>query len=152
MKQPKDYYKLKFFPDIRYLESYMRESENLKEIELSKIEIQAIKLKDIEGYSDKKCSKIMGITVKDFEKIICKARKKVAIALDDGRCIKIIIKEEEIKEDLSDLKACKFRCATCGYIYYVNYEFQEIVCPKCNSTKVMSSEEAGFFKKWSYKK
>ena len=32
MKQPKDYYKLKFFPDIRYLESYMRESENLKSV------------------------------------------------------------------------------------------------------------------------
>ena len=34
----------------------------------------------------------------------------------------------------------------------VNYENGSIVCPKCNSNKVMTSEEAGFTKKWFNKK
>ena len=94
----------------------------------------------------------MGISGKNFQNLIEEARKKISIALIEGKSIKITVEEEVEEEDLHDVKACKFRCAICGYIYYVNYEYQDIVCPKCNSTKVMSSEEAGFSKKWSIKK
>ena len=96
----------------------------------------------------------MGIDIKEFETLIDSARKKIALAISDATSIKVTIEEkvEDIKENLEDGKVCKFRCATCGYIYYVNYENGNIVCPKCNSTKVMTSEEAGFTKKWFNKK
>ncbi len=154
MKQTINYDSIRFFPEKGYIERCIKDNDNLQEIELSNDEIKAINLKDIEGYSSKKCSKKMGITLKDFESLIDEARKKIAVALVDGKNIKITIKENEPKEDedLANKKVCKFRCATCGYIYYVNYEYQDIVCPKCKSTKVMSSEEAGFSKKWSIKK
>lgn len=155
MKHPKDYDKIKFFSKETYFKYCIRTNDNLEEIKLTKEEIQAINLRDREGYSNKKCSQKMGMTLKSFEKLIYEARKKITLALTDGKSIKITIKEETKKVEENDLyaiKSCKFRCATCGYIYYINYEFQDIVCPKCNSSKIMSSEDAGFCKKWSHSK
>ncbi|QJA07822.1 DUF134 domain-containing protein [Romboutsia sp. CE17] len=154
MKQPRGYSDIRLFPDKKYSNYLIRGNDSLNEVELSKDEIEAINLMDAQGFSKKKASKKMGISQKDFEKIINEARKKVAKFLSEGNTIKVTVKEENItvEEDLSEIKACKFRCATCGYIYYVKYEFQDIICPKCNSKKVMTSEDAGFCKNWSLKK
>ena len=151
MKQPRKYDFRSYFPEKTYFEYLMRNDE-LEEVELSKEEMEAINLKDVKGYTKRECSKRMGISSKNFQELIEEARKKISIALIGGKSIKITVKEEIETEDLENVKACKFRCAICGYVYYVNYEYQDIVCPKCNSRKVMSSEEAGFCKKWSYKK
>ena len=151
MKQPRKYNYRRYFIEKSHIEHLIRNDE-LEEIKLTKDEIEAINLKDIKGYTKKECSKRMGISNKDFQQLVKEARKKILIALIEGKSIKITVEEEVEEEDLQDLKVCKFRCAICGYIYYVNYEYQDIVCPKCNSTKVMSSEEAGFNKKWSIKK
>ena len=145
---------ISFFRDINNSEYVLKDSEIFKEVKLTKEEIKAISLKDINGYSSKKCSKQMGIDIKEFETLINSARKKIALAISDATSIKVTIEEkvEEIKENLEDGKVCKFRCATCGYIYYVNYENGVIRCPKCSSIKVMTSGEAGFTKKWFNKK
>ena len=150
MKQPRKYDYRSYFTEKAYFE-YLTRDDELEEVKLTKEEMEAINLKDVKGYTKRECSKRMGISGKNFQNLIEEARKKISIALIEGKSIKITVEEVEEK-DLHDVKACKFRCATCGYIYYVNYEYQDIVCPKCNSTKVMSSEEAGFCKKWSYKK
>ena len=150
MKQPRKYNYRRYFIEKSHIDHLIRNDE-LEEIKLTKEEMEAINLKDIKGYNKKECSKRMGISKKNFQQLVEDARKKILIALIEGKSIKITVEEVE-EEDLQDLKVCKFRCAICGYIYYVNYEYQDIVCPKCNSTKVMSSEEAGFNKKWSIKK
>ncbi len=151
MKQPRKYDYRSYFTEKTYLE-YLIRNDELEEVKLTKEEMEAINLRDVKGYTKRECSKRMEISGKNFQNLIEEARKKISIALIDGKSIKITIEEEVEEEDLQDVKACKFRCAVCGYIYYVNYEYQDIVCPKCNSTKVMSSEEAGFSKKWSIKK
>lgn len=151
MKQPRKYDYRRYFTEKTYLE-YLIRSDELEEVKLTKEEMEAINLKDVKGYTKRECSKRMGISGNNFQNLIEEARKKISIALIEGKSIKITVEEEVEEEDLHDVKACKFRCAICGYIYYVNYEYQDIVCPKCNSTKVMSSEEAGFSKKWSIKK
>ena len=151
MKQPRKYDYRSYLPEKIYFEYLMRNDE-LEEIKLTKEEMEAINLKDVKGYTKRECSKKMGISRKNFQILIEEARKKISRALIEGKSIKLILEEEVEEEDLHDVKACKFRCAICGYIYYVNYEYQDIVCPKCNSRKVMSSEDAGFSKKWSYKK
>jgi len=145
---------ISFLKNINNFEYALNDSEIFKEVKLTKQEIEAISLKDINGYNSKKCSKQMGIDIKEFEALINSARKKIALAISDATSIKVTIDEklEEIKENLEDGKVCKFRCATCGYIYYVNYEKGNIICPKCNSTKVMTNEDAGFTKKWFNKK
>lgn len=151
MKQPRKYDYRSYFTEKTYLE-YLIRNDELEEVKLTKEEMEAINLRDVKGYTKRECSKRMEISGKNFQNLIEEARKKISIALIEGKSIKITVEDEVEEEDLYDAKACKFRCAVCGYIYYVNYEYQDIVCPKCNSTKVMSSEEAGFSKKWSIKK
>ena len=113
------------------------------EVELTLREIEAIRLTDLECLNDKKVAKKMDLTLDELKKLLNNARKKISRALVDGIAIKIIDKEE-VKEEITTL--CKFRCAICGEIYTVNYLNSEIVCPLCNSNKIMTNEDAGFCK------
>ena len=96
-------------------------------VELTTIELKALELKDINNFNDKKCASIMSISVKEYNDILNKAREKVTKALID--------KDE-----------CKFRCAVCGQIYEIDYTKEDIKCPLCLSSKIMTNEEAGFLK------
>lgn len=122
---------------------YQTESSKNEDIKLTFIEMEIIRLSDIEFLSDKKAAKKMSMTVEDYKKLLINARKKIAIALLDGVVIKIIDKED-IKTEINTL--CKFRCAICGEIYNINYLNDKIICPLCNSTKIMKNKEAGFCK------
>ncbi|MFR4764741.1 MAG: DUF134 domain-containing protein [Paraclostridium sordellii] len=76
----------------------MTENRDLQktELKLSKLELEAIKLVDIEKIKVKKCAKKMKITVDEFEEILNSARTKIAKNILDGNTIKIIVEEEEI--------------------------------------------------------
>ncbi|MGL4912373.1 MAG: DUF134 domain-containing protein [Romboutsia sp.] len=126
-----------------YFTPQQTKSVETTEVELTLIEIEAIRLSDVECLNDKKVAKKMDLTQEEFKKLLNNARKKIGIALVDGISIKIIDKEE-VKEEITTL--CKFRCSICGEIYTVNYLDSEIICPLCNSTKIMTNEEAGFYK------
>ncbi len=105
--------------------------KNEEVIEISPVELKALKLKNLKKINEKKCAKEMNITTKEFENIIS-----------------IIIKDEkEIDPEDVVTTICKFKCAVCGNIFTINYEKDEIICPLCLSSKVMTSEEAGFIKK-----
>lgn len=123
----------------------MTENRDLQktELKLSKLELEAIKLVDIEKIKVKKCAKKMKITVDEFEEILNSARTKIAKNILDGNTIKIIVEEEQIDNTLY----FTFRCATCGTIYKVTGYEERIYCPLCESNKVMSLEESGFDKK-----
>lgn len=114
------------------------------ELKLSKKEIEALKLIDIEELKPKVCAKKMNLKMNEFENILSNARYKIAKEIYYNNCIKIVI-EEEIPED--DTLYFTFRCAVCGTIYKVNGYEEKIACPLCLSNKVMSAKEAGFNKK-----
>ena len=88
----------------------MTENRDLQktEVKLSKLELEAIKLVDIEKIKVKKCAKKMKITVDEFEEILNSARTKIAKNILDGNTIKIIVEEEQIDNTLY----FTFRCAT----------------------------------------
>ena len=108
-------------------------------------ELEAIRLKDIEGLTQEECAKKMEISRQTFQNIIESGRKKIAIALTQGKAIKIA-------GGHYTTRFCKFRCAKCGYIYTVKYEQDKIICPKCSSTEVMCNKKESFCKKWCCKK
>lgn len=145
------------FTDKIYKDVNCKSCDDIEIVELTNDEFEAIRYRDISKYTTKQCSKKMNITEKKFKKILESARSKVSIALESEKCLKLIIKEEiednKIEEDdLFEMKCCKFRCAICGCVYYINYESEDILCPKCSSKKVMTSEDAGFCKKWMISK
>lgn len=112
-------------------------------VELTTIELKAIELKDINNFNDKKCANIMNIDTKEYNKILNNAREKITKALIYGNEISII--DINLNNNPKCNTLCKFRCAVCGQIYEVDYTKEDIKCPLCFSTKIMSNEEAGFF-------
>jgi len=115
----------------------------LETVEITLNEMQAIKLMDVDGLKDKKCAKKMKISTDEFNKLVANARKNIAVALLEGKVIKII-DEITIEDEITTL--CKFRCAVCGEIYIIDYTQSEIECPMCFSSKIMTNKEAGFSK------
>ncbi|MEG2787794.1 MAG: DUF134 domain-containing protein, partial [Romboutsia sp.] len=66
------------------------------EIKLSKKELEAIKLVDIEKIKTKTCAKKMKLSLDEFTEILESARIKIAKNLDEGNIIKIILEEPQI--------------------------------------------------------
>ena len=135
MARPTKYRTVEFFPEGNYFVPLGKKECELEEVELKVEELEAIRLKDIEGLTQEECAKKMEISRQTFQNIIESGRKKIAIALTQGKAIKIA-----------------FRCAKCGYIYTVKYEQDKIICPKCSSTEVMCNKKESFCKKWCCKK
>ena len=113
-------------------------------VELTTIELKALELKNINNFNDKKCASIMSISVKEYNNILNKAREKVTKALIDTDEINII--DISVNEQPKCSTLCKCRCAVCGQIYEIDYTKEDIKCPLCLSSKIMTNEEAGFLK------
>ena len=127
MARPTKYRTVEFFPEGNYFVPLGKKECELEEVELKVEELEAIRLKDIEGLTQEECAKKMEISRQTFQNIIESGRKNTT-------------------------RFCKFRCAKCGYIYTVKYEQDKIICPKCSSTEVMCNKKESFCKKWCCKK
>ena len=145
MARPTKYRTVEFFPEGNYFVPLGKKECELEEVELKVEELEAIRLKDIEGLTQEECAKKMEISRQTFQNIIESGRKKIAIALTQGKAIKIA-------GGHYTTRFCKFRCAKCGYIYTVKYEQDKIICPKCSSTEVMCNKKESCCKKWCCKK
>ena len=119
---------VRFYPEGNYFAPFGKKSSEIEEIEVRVDEIEAIRLKDVEGLTIEECASKMAISCETFQKII------------------------SISEENYTTKFCQFRCAKCGYTYTIKYEHDKIVCPKCYSTEVMGSEKQSIYKKWHNKK
>lgn len=64
-------------------------SESAGEIILSVEEYESLRLIDMEGFSQKDCGKYMNVARTTAQQIYADARKKVAVALVEGRTLKI---------------------------------------------------------------
>ncbi|HHV55237.1 MAG TPA: DUF134 domain-containing protein [Firmicutes bacterium] len=88
---------------------------NLEEIELSLDELEAIRLKDLEGLEQEEAAARMGVARTTFRRVLVAARAKVAEALVQGKAIRIgggpFVRREEA-----------FRCRECGHLFAVSDE------------------------------
>ena len=76
-------------PHIDYFKPAGVPLRNLKEVVLNVEELEALKLKDLEGMNEIGAAKKMGISQPTFNRLINSAHKKVAEALSIGYAIKI---------------------------------------------------------------
>jgi len=98
------------------------------EIEISADELEAIRLADVEGYSQVEAAEIMGVSQPTFHRILKEARRKVGKAILEGRKVRIVGGEHVMR---------KFRCFDC------EHEWEEPFgtgrpqnCPKCGSANL----------------
>ncbi len=133
--------RVEFFPEDTYFVPLGKPKCELEEIVLKVEELEAIRLKDIEGLSQEECAVKMQVSRQTFQNIVDAARKKTASALINGNAIRI-------SGGNYKSKFCKFKCLNCGNVYELNYEQDKHICPSCSSDKVVCNKRAGFCTKW----
>jgi len=141
MARPTKFRRVEFFPENNYFVPMGKSKCELEEISLKVEELEAMRLKDIEKLNQDECAIRMKISRQTFQNIIDSARKKVAIALTDGKSIKISGGHYTTTD-------CKYKCMDCETIYEINYEQDKLKCPSCNSESVICNKKAEFCKKW----
>ncbi|MGH4052650.1 MAG: DUF134 domain-containing protein [Clostridium sp.] len=141
MSRPIKFRRVEFFPEDTYFVPWGKPKCKIQEIVLKVEELEAMRLKDIEELNQEECGEKMQVSRQTFQNIIDSARKKIAIALTEGKAIRI--SGGNYRTGL-----CKFKCFNCANIYDINYEQDKNICPKCGSEKITCAKKADFCKKW----
>ncbi|MBD3238361.1 MAG: DUF134 domain-containing protein [Candidatus Moranbacteria bacterium] len=81
--------KIAFNPKICYFKPQGVPLKILKEIQLSHDEVEALRLKYLQGFDQTVCAQKMKISQSTFQRILAKTNKKIARALIQGQAIKI---------------------------------------------------------------
>lgn len=141
MSRPTKFRRVEFFPTDDYFIPLGKPKCELEEILLKIEELEAMRLKDIEELNQEECAERMQVSRQTFQNIIDSARKKIAIALSEGKAIRISGGHYTTNQ-------CKFKCIDCGNVYEINFEQDKDACPICRSEKVICSKKADFCTKW----
>ena len=141
MARPTKFRRVEAFPMSDYFIPMGKPKCELEEVLLKIEELEAMRLKDIEDLNQEECAERMQISRQTFQNVIDSARKKIAIALSEGKAIRISGGHYTTNQ-------CKFKCMDCGNIYEVNFEQDKDACPACKSGKVLCSKKADFCTKW----
>ena len=106
---------------------------DLKEIKLLVEEVEAIRLKDLEGLEQEKCAQNMNISRTTFSRLLDQARRKIADALLNGKAI-------HIEGGNFEMAMRRFRCID-GHEWEVPFEAMistpPEVCPECGTPSIM---------------
>lgn len=141
MPRPTKFRRVEFFPTDTYFVPVGKPKCELEEIILKVEELEAMRLKDVEGLNQEECAERMQVSRQTFQNIIDEARNKVAVALSEGKAINIT--GGNYKTSL-----CKFRCMECGEVYEINTGQDKKTCPACGSQEVICNKKAEICKKW----
>ncbi len=137
MARPVKCRRVEFFPEDTYFMPIGKRKCDIEEITLKVEELEAMRLKDIEGLNQEECAERMQISRQTFQNIIDSARKKVALALTQGHAI-------NISGGNYTLGSCQFKCLDCGKVYKLNHEHDKHTCPYCESKEVVCEKKKRF--------
>jgi predicted DNA-binding protein (UPF0251 family) len=102
-------------------------------------ELEAIRLKDLEGLEQEECAERMQVSRATFQRILITARGKTADSLINGKAIHIV-------GGNYTRNICPVRCLDCEKSWMESYENMEAIkagsyaCPSCGSTKVACAQ------------
>ncbi|GIM29088.1 UPF0251 protein [Clostridium polyendosporum] len=137
MPRPIKCRKVEFLPEYTYFIPTGKRKCELEEIVLKVEELEAMRLKDIEELNQEECAERMHVSRQTFQNIIDSARKKIAIALIEGKAI-------NISGGNYTRNVCQFKCLSCGNTYEIRYEEDRSVCPVCGLNEVICSKKSNF--------
>lgn len=135
LARPVKWRKVEFIPNIQYFAPFDVENEVLKENVLLIEELEAIRLKDLEGMEQEACAEKMEISRQTFQRILSAARQKIADSLVSGKAIRI-------EGGNYTRNICLVKCLDCGKHWNESYEnFEKILngefnCPECSSKRI----------------
>ena len=89
MSRPQKCRRVEFLPDVTYFKPAGIPLRELEEVCMSIEEIEAIRLKDLEGLEQEAGAEKMNISRPTFQRVLASARQKIADALLGGKAIRI---------------------------------------------------------------
>ena len=136
MARPTKWRQIEHIPTVESFVPLKQETTEYAENILKLEELEAIRLKDVEGLEQEQCAMNMQVSRPTFQRILLSAREKIADSLINGKAIRI--------EGGNFTRCiCPVSCADCGYEWSERYEnmVQEgagkYVCPKCGSNNIL---------------
>ncbi|MGB9866972.1 MAG: DUF134 domain-containing protein [Bacillota bacterium] len=126
-----------FFPYVKHFRPAEVSVEDLEEEVITLEELEAMRLKDLEGLDQDACAEKMGISQSTFQRLLAGARFKVARALVVGRGIRL----EGGNYQLADSPLV---CLSCGQEWEATEVPAEgVACPKCGRGPVVVRSQCG---------
>lgn len=139
MARPTKWRKIGHVPVIPYFVPSETEVKELPENILKLEELEAIRLKDLEGLEQGECAERMEISRPTFQRILLSAREKVADSLIHGKIIRI-------EGGNFTRNICPITCKECGKEWKERVENLETIkngqymCPDCGSAHVICQD------------
>jgi len=105
-------------------------------------ELEAVRLKDLEGLEQGECADRMEISRATFQRILLCAREKIADSLVNGKAI-------QISGGHFTQHICMVRCMRCGYQWMERFEDLNAMeagkgrCPRCGSGELACGHSCG---------
>jgi predicted DNA-binding protein (UPF0251 family) len=103
MPRPSKCRRVAYLPEITYFKPAGHPLRDLEEVVLSVEEVEAIRLKDIEGLEQEAGAARMNVSRPTFQRILASARQKVADAILNGKAV-------SIKGGNFEMASRRFRC------------------------------------------
>ena len=125
--------RVSFMPGVTYFKPAGVPLRALKEVRLSVEEVEALRLKELEGLEQEQGAEKMNISRPTFQRVLSSARGKIADALLSGKAIRI-------EGGNFEMAPVRFRC-TSGHEW--NIPFNDAIneqpryCPVCSTESVV---------------
>jgi predicted DNA-binding protein (UPF0251 family)/DNA-directed RNA polymerase subunit RPC12/RpoP len=135
MARPTKWRRIEKIPTIPYFIPSEKDITEVPENILKLEELEAIRLKDLEGFEQGECAEKMEVSRPTFQRILLSAREKIADSLVNGKVI-------HIEGGNFTRNICPVKCPDCGREWMESYENMESIkngeyaCPSCGSIKI----------------
>lgn len=135
MARPTKWRKIENIPTVPCFIPSDKDIPELEKNILKLEELEAIRLKDLEGMEQEECALKMEISRPTFQRILISAREKIADSLINGKSILI-------EGGNFTLNICPVKCSDCGKEWMESYEnldaikSGDYICPNCGSREV----------------
>lgn len=125
MARPRKPRRVAFLPGVTYFKPQGIPLRLLEEVRVSVDEVEALRLKDLEGLEQEEAAQVMGISRQTFQRIVDEARRKVAEVLVTGKALRIDGGDYE-------LAPIHFHCRRCGHGWeQLLSGMGPMACPEC---------------------
>lgn len=135
MARPTKWRKIENVPTVPYFVPSEVDIAEVPENILKLEELEAIRLKDLEGLEQEECAAKMEVSRPTFQRILISAREKIADSLINGKII-------HIEGGNFTRNICPVKCDDCGKEWTESFEKLEEIkngeysCPACGSKKI----------------
>lgn len=124
MTRPPKIRRVEFMPQVNYFKPAGIPRKDLEEVILAVEELEAIRLKDLEGLEQEEAAERMQISRPTYQRILVLAREKVADALINGKALRV-------EGGAFKLASHAFICPGCGRRTEDLSSQGKETCPEC---------------------